>query len=136
MFPLAWPVSAASEQLRQALDANPEARYSKEELSIAQAFEDLPTTCGAGSVRARRRENRRRMATTKRTIEVELYDERLGRARAGPQRRPAVVDDGGVAGRPRGAAIGRAGSFPVTTCSINLGRTHPATQRRMRLVLI
>ena len=31
-----------SEQLRQALAANPEARYSKEELSIAQAFEDLP----------------------------------------------------------------------------------------------
>jgi len=31
-----------SEQLRQALSANPEARYSMEELSIAQAFEDLP----------------------------------------------------------------------------------------------
>lgn len=31
-----------SEQLRQALAANPEARYSRAELSIAQAFEDLP----------------------------------------------------------------------------------------------
>jgi len=31
-----------SEQLRQALAANPEARYSKEELSLADAFEDLP----------------------------------------------------------------------------------------------
>ena len=31
-----------SEQLRQALAANPEARYSMEELSIAQAYEDLP----------------------------------------------------------------------------------------------
>ncbi|HJQ21793.1 MAG TPA: NADH-quinone oxidoreductase subunit C [Gemmatimonadaceae bacterium] len=31
-----------SEQLRQALAANPEARYSMHELSIAQAFEDLP----------------------------------------------------------------------------------------------
>ncbi|NUQ93404.1 MAG: NADH-quinone oxidoreductase subunit C [Gemmatimonadaceae bacterium] len=31
-----------AEQLRQALAANPEARYSKEELSIADAFEDLP----------------------------------------------------------------------------------------------
>ena len=31
-----------SEQLRQALAQNPEARYSKEELSIAEAFEDLP----------------------------------------------------------------------------------------------
>ena len=30
------------EQLRQALSVNPEARYSREELSIAQAFEDLP----------------------------------------------------------------------------------------------
>jgi NADH-quinone oxidoreductase subunit C len=29
--------------LRQALAANPEARYSKEELSIADAFEDLPS---------------------------------------------------------------------------------------------
>ncbi|HKW09390.1 MAG TPA: NADH-quinone oxidoreductase subunit C [Gemmatimonadaceae bacterium] len=40
-FPLRGRFSR-SEQLRQALDANPEARYSKEELSIAQAFEDLP----------------------------------------------------------------------------------------------
>jgi len=31
-----------SEQLQQALAANPEARYSKEELSISDAFEDLP----------------------------------------------------------------------------------------------
>jgi len=35
-----------SEQLRQALAANPEARYSMEELSIAQAFEDLPEEMG------------------------------------------------------------------------------------------
>lgn len=40
-FPLRGRFSR-SEQLRQALDANPEARYSKEELTIAQAFEDLP----------------------------------------------------------------------------------------------
>ena len=32
-----------SEQLTQALSANPEARYSMEELSIADAFEDLPS---------------------------------------------------------------------------------------------
>jgi NADH-quinone oxidoreductase subunit C len=31
-----------SEQLRQALAQNPETRYSMEELSIAEAFEDLP----------------------------------------------------------------------------------------------
>ena len=31
-----------AEQLRQALAANPEARYSMEELQIADAFEDLP----------------------------------------------------------------------------------------------
>jgi NADH-quinone oxidoreductase subunit C len=31
-----------AEQLRQALAANPEARYSMEELSIADAFEDIP----------------------------------------------------------------------------------------------
>jgi NADH-quinone oxidoreductase subunit C len=40
-FPLRGRFSRA-EQLRQALAANPEARYSIEELSIADAFEDLP----------------------------------------------------------------------------------------------
>ncbi|HTE44398.1 MAG TPA: NADH-quinone oxidoreductase subunit C [Gemmatimonadaceae bacterium] len=40
-FPLRGRFSR-SEQLRQALAANPEARYSKDELSIADAFEDLP----------------------------------------------------------------------------------------------
>ena len=41
-FPLRGRFSRA-EQLRQALSANPEARYSMEELSIADAFEDLPS---------------------------------------------------------------------------------------------
>ncbi len=40
-FPLRGRFSRA-EQLTQALAANPEARYSMEELSIADAFEDLP----------------------------------------------------------------------------------------------
>ena len=40
-FPLRGRFSR-SEQLRQALSANPEARYSMEELNIAQAYEDLP----------------------------------------------------------------------------------------------
>ncbi len=40
-FPLRGRFSR-SEQLRQALAAQPEARYSMEELNIAQAFEDLP----------------------------------------------------------------------------------------------
>jgi len=40
-FPLRGRFSR-SEQLRQALAANPEARYSKDELTIADAFEDLP----------------------------------------------------------------------------------------------
>jgi len=40
-FPLRGRFSR-SEQLRQALAANPEARYSLEELTIAQAAEDLP----------------------------------------------------------------------------------------------
>jgi NADH-quinone oxidoreductase subunit C len=31
-----------AEQLKQALAANPEARYSKDELSIAEAFDSLP----------------------------------------------------------------------------------------------
>ena len=41
-FPLRGRFSR-SEQLRQALAANPEARYSRDELSIADAFEDLPS---------------------------------------------------------------------------------------------
>ena len=40
-FPLRGRFSRA-EQLRQALTQNPEAKYSMEELSIADAFEDLP----------------------------------------------------------------------------------------------
>lgn len=40
-FPLRGRFSR-SEQLRQSLSQNPEARYSMEELSIADAFEDLP----------------------------------------------------------------------------------------------
>jgi NADH-quinone oxidoreductase subunit C len=40
-FPLRGRFSR-SEQLRQALAANPEARYSMEELSVADAFADLP----------------------------------------------------------------------------------------------
>ena len=41
-FPLRGRFSR-SEQLRQALAQNPEARYSMEELTIADAFEDLPS---------------------------------------------------------------------------------------------
>lgn len=55
-FPLRGRFSR-SEQLRQALAANPEARYSMEELSIAQAFEDLPD------------DMRRRLGTGERTGE-------------------------------------------------------------------
>lgn len=40
-FPLRGRFSRA-EQLRQALSANPEARYSMEELTVADAFEELP----------------------------------------------------------------------------------------------
>ena len=40
-FPLRGRFSRA-EQVRQALGANPEAHYSMEELSIAEAFEELP----------------------------------------------------------------------------------------------
>ena len=40
-FPLRGRFSR-SEQLRQALAANPESRYSMDELTIADAFEDLP----------------------------------------------------------------------------------------------
>ncbi|HKO16788.1 MAG TPA: NADH-quinone oxidoreductase subunit C, partial [Gemmatimonadaceae bacterium] len=55
-FPLRGRFSR-SEQLRQALAANPEARYSLEELNIVQAFEDLPD------------DMRRRLTTGERTGE-------------------------------------------------------------------
>jgi NADH-quinone oxidoreductase subunit C len=55
-FPLRGRFSR-SEQLRQALAMNPEARYSMEELSIADAFEDLPD------------EMKRRLGTGERTGE-------------------------------------------------------------------
>jgi NADH-quinone oxidoreductase subunit C len=55
-FPLRGRFSR-SEQLRQALAANPEARYSMEEITIAQAFEDLPE------------EMRKRLSTGERTGE-------------------------------------------------------------------
>ena len=40
-FPLRGRFSRA-EQVRQALNANPEAHYSMEELSIAEAYDELP----------------------------------------------------------------------------------------------
>ncbi len=52
-FPLRGRFSR-SEQLRQALAANPEARYSMEELSIADAFEDLPVDMRARLTRGER----------------------------------------------------------------------------------
>ena len=55
-FPLRGRFSRG-EQLRQALAQNPEARYSMEELSIADAFEDLPA------------EMRQRLGTGERTGE-------------------------------------------------------------------
>jgi NADH-quinone oxidoreductase subunit C len=55
-FPLRGRFSRA-EQLRQALAANPEARYSMEELSVADAFAELPE------------EMRHRLATGERTGE-------------------------------------------------------------------
>jgi NADH-quinone oxidoreductase subunit C len=55
-FPLRGRFSRA-EQLRQALDQNPESRYSMEELTVADAFEDLPE------------DMRRRLSTGERTGE-------------------------------------------------------------------
>ncbi len=55
-FPLRGRFSRA-EQLRQALAANPEARYSMEEISVAEAFSELPD------------DMRRRLASGERTGE-------------------------------------------------------------------
>ena len=49
------------------------------------------------------------MATTKRTVDVELSTTGLD-AQGRPQRVPLVVDESGIAGRSRSAAVDRAGS--------------------------
>jgi hypothetical protein len=93
-FPLRGRFSR-SEQLSQALAANPEARYSMEELSIADAFEDLPADMRQRLAERRRGDagNRRsRMATMteSRTIEVALST--TGRGPDGkPQRAPLTA---------------------------------------------
>jgi NADH-quinone oxidoreductase subunit C len=60
-FPLRGRFSR-SEQVRQALNANPEAHYSMEELSIAEAYQDLP------------REMQERLARGERSRVPELED--------------------------------------------------------------
>jgi NADH-quinone oxidoreductase subunit C len=55
-FPLRGRFSR-SEQLRQALAANPESRYSMEELTVAEAFSEIPD------------DMRRRLASGERTGE-------------------------------------------------------------------
>ena len=52
-FPLRGRFSRA-EQVRQALNANPEAHYSMEELSIAEAYQDLPEEMRARIARGER----------------------------------------------------------------------------------
>ena len=103
-FPLRGRFSR-SEQLRQALAANPEARYSKEELSIAEAFEELPDRHAASAWRAAR-DGRVAMATTQTHGRGRALHAGLD-AQGRPQRVPLVRRDG--AGRDRGAAVARAG---------------------------
>ncbi len=130
-FPLRGRFSR-SEQLRQALAANPEARYSKEELSIADAFEDLPVG-HAAPARRRREDGRVSMATTKRTVEVELSTTGLD-AQGRPQRVPLAVDESGARSRvdaPPSIEPDLDGEHML----INIGPQHPATHGVLRLVL-
>src|SRR5207248_1324895 len=68
-FPLRGRFSRA-EQVRQALAANPEAHYSLEELSIADAYQELPPDMKERLRKGERRAPEFRMS--KRTIDVEL----------------------------------------------------------------
>ena len=119
-FPLRGRFSR-SEQLRQALAANPEARYSKDELSIADAFEDLPSDM-------QRRLGDRREGRESRHGDHETH----GRSRAlhhrpgcagPPAARAARRGRERRARRRRSAAVDRAGSRRVSTCSSTSGRS-------------
>ena len=130
-FPLRGRFSR-SEQLRQALAANPEARYSKDELSIADAFEDLPSDMqrrlGTGET-----DGRVAMATTKRTVEVELSTTGLD-AQGRPRRVPLAVDESGApvaVDAPPSIEPELEGEHML----INIGPQHPATHGVLRLVL-
>ena len=92
-FPLRGRFSR-SEQLRQALDANPEAKYSMEELSTSPTrSRSSRSTCAPGSRRARRRENSRghQAHRSKSSSPRRGLDRRAGRSasRSSPAATPA-----------------------------------------------
>ncbi len=131
-FPLRGRFSR-SEQLRQALGANPEARYSMEELSVVDAFRgsarrDAPAPAGrreGGGIAA--------MPTTTRTVEVELSTTGLDR-HGRPVRVPLVTDQGGHVvpmEAPEALEPDLAGEHML----LNIGPQHPATHGVLRLVL-
>ena len=131
-FPLRGRFSR-SEQLRQALAANPEARYSMEELSIADAFEDLPHGhAAAPRAAARRRESsawRRQSAPSK------SRSPRPGSTRRGGRsaRRSSSTTAGDVTTLEAPPAIEP--ELEGEHMLINIGPQHPATHGVLRLVL-
>ena len=122
-FPLRGRFSRA-EQTRQALAANPEAHYSMEELSIAEAFER--SARGHAGAAGARRAGIPEMTTCARS-----------RWRSPP---PASTPR---AGRPRvPLGVGRRAPATLPTRSlgaehmlVNIGPQHPATHGVLRLVL-
>lgn len=107
-FPLRGHYSRA-EQTRQVLAASPEAHYSIEELSIAQAWDDLPD------------EMRQRLAAARGSGN--------GQGAAGGDLRTVEL---ALAG---GRAPARAGDPLAESMLVNIGPQHPATHGVLRLVL-
>lgn len=103
-FPLRGHYSRA-EQTRQVLSATPEAHYSLEELSIAQAWHDLPAEM----------RNQVSAGNGRRTVELAL---------SGPAARAEPA---------RGAGSG--GELATESMLVNIGPQHPATHGVLRLVL-
>ena len=121
-FPLRGHFSRA-EQTRQALAANPEAHYSLEELSIAEAFDELP----AGHAGAAGARGAGIPEMSLRTVEMALATPGLDAGGDAPPAFPL-----GVGGRRAGTYDD---DFGAEHMLVNIGPQHPATHGVLRLVL-
>src|SRR4029079_17254682 len=129
-FPLRGRFSR-SEQLRQILALNPEAKYSMEELSVLEAFDELSL-----EQRQRLRAGEKvgeEMPTTTRTVEVELSTTGLD-SQGRPQRVPLATDEAGNL-VPLDAPPALEPELEGEHMLITIGPQHPATHGVLRLVL-
>ncbi|GBD33311.1 MAG: hypothetical protein KatS3mg081_0501 [Gemmatimonadales bacterium] len=118
-FPLRGRFSR-SEQVRQALGASPEAHYSKEELSIADLYHDLPADMRERLVRQGVLEAGSRIGS--RTVELTVGE-------SGAALAPAW------GGAGTAAAVAEEPDFGGDHMLVNIGPQHPATHGVLRLVV-